>query len=57
VRKHVSKGRTICEISRLNEGERVEEVARMAGGTRVTENARGHARALLEAARRRKPRL
>jgi DNA repair protein RecN (Recombination protein N) len=51
VHKHVSGGRTVCEISRLNESERIEEVARMAGGTRVTEKARGHARALLSAAR------
>ncbi len=51
VRKHVSGGRTVCTISRLDENERVEEVARMAGGARISEKARGHARALLSAAK------
>jgi len=51
VHKQVSAGRTVCEISRLEEKERVEELARMAGGTRVTDKAREHARALLNAAR------
>jgi DNA repair protein RecN (Recombination protein N) len=52
VHKHVTAGRTVCEISRLEEKERVEELARMAGGTRVTDKARGHAQALLSAARK-----
>ena len=52
VAKHVTKGRTVCEISRLEEKQRVEELARMAGGARVTDKARGHARALLSAARK-----
>jgi len=51
VHKHVAAGRTVCEISRLEEKERVEELARMAGGAKVTDKARGHARALLSAAR------
>jgi DNA repair protein RecN (Recombination protein N) len=57
VHKHVIAGRTVCEISRLEEKERVEELARMAGGARVTDKARGHARALLSTARNSKSRL
>ena len=57
VHKHVTAGRTVCEISRLEEKERVEELARMAGGTEVTDKARGHARALLSTARNTKSRL
>jgi len=52
VHKHVTRGRTVCEISRLEEKERIEELARMAGGTRVTDKARGHAQALLSAAQK-----
>jgi DNA repair protein RecN (Recombination protein N) len=61
VQKHVSGGRTVCEISRLDENERIEELARMAGSARVTEkargHARGHARALLNAVRSSKTRF
>lgn len=57
VHKHITGGRTVCEISRLEERERVEELARMAGGAKVTDKARGHARALLSAARNDKSRL
>jgi DNA repair protein RecN (Recombination protein N) len=52
VSKQVTGGRTVCEISRLGEKDRIEELARMAGGARVTDKARGHAQALLSAARK-----
>jgi len=53
VHKRVQAGRTLSEVERLpDDAARVEELARMAGGRQVTETARGHARELLELARR-----
>ncbi|MDB6024534.1 MAG: repair protein RecN [Verrucomicrobiales bacterium] len=48
VKKQLKDGRTISEITLLNDSERVDEVARMLGGQ--SEAARKHARALLKAA-------
>jgi len=44
--KHIRAGRTLSEITRLDEKERVTELARMLGGQ--TEAARNHAEALLK---------
>jgi len=45
--KHIRAGRTLSEISRLDQKERVTELARMLGGQ--TDAARKHAEALLKA--------
>ncbi len=51
VTKSVRAGRTRTGVEALAGDARVEEIARMLGGETVTETARGHARALLAAAR------
>jgi len=48
--KSVRGGRTRVAAEPLAGAARVEEIARMLGGETVTDTARGHARALLDAA-------
>jgi DNA repair protein RecN (Recombination protein N) len=51
VTKSVRGGRTRTAVEALTGDARVEEIARTLGGETVTDTARGHARALLAAAR------
>ncbi len=55
VEKKTSRGRTTTRVVRLSEEERVEELARMLGGKTVTDSAREHARELISAAARARP--
>jgi DNA repair protein RecN (Recombination protein N) len=48
VRKRVEKGRTLAEVTRLENEERVEEVARMLGGETITDTARRHAKEMVK---------
>lgn len=50
VRKRVEKGRTISEITPLNQIQKEEEIARMLGGVKITRKTRDAAVEMLEAA-------
>jgi DNA repair protein RecN (Recombination protein N) len=47
IEKHVSGGRTVVRVRRLNEAQRVEELARMLGGSSPSETAIRHAKEML----------
>ncbi|MFC1884306.1 DNA repair protein RecN [Thermodesulfobacteriota bacterium] len=48
VRKDVDQGRTMTEISELNEESRVREIARLLGGQEITVKALDHAKEMLD---------
>ena len=52
VAKESLGGRTVATARKLSAKERLQELARMVGGVEVTAQARGHARELLDQARR-----
>ena len=56
VSKYESDGRTETEVRTLSGKERRDELARMLGGVKITASARAHAKALLEAAAKHRPR-
>ncbi len=53
--KREQRNRTVIEISRLKDEERVQELARMLAGETVTASTERHARELLKAARKTRP--
>ncbi len=56
VSKYEADGRTETAVRSLSAKERRDELARMLGGVKISRSARAHAEAMLEAARKRRPR-